>query len=125
MEELTARAHRIFPGSTIIMTETYEIAKERMLSWIKSLKEWTDAVNRWALACEGAWQALTLPKPYCEWADRLLSTDLTDMLNKLHAANLAQDYPTVYPPTWITRPTFKISDKMDTFKDQIFIQSLG
>lgn len=125
MEELTARAERIFPGSTIIMTETYEIAKERMLSWIKSLKEWTDAVTRWALACEGAWQALTFPKPYCEWADRLLSTDLTDMLNKLHAANLAQDYPTAYPPTWAIRPTFKFSDKMDTFKAQIFIQSLG
>ena len=122
--DLTGKAMAIFPGSTIIHEDSYEMAKARMLDWIRSLKEWMEPVTRWALACEGAWESLKWPPPHCYWAEQLLETELTDVLAKMHAAKLASDFPSPYPPTWAGRPDYAVWEKMDPFRAKVFQASL-
>lgn len=51
MEDLTEMAHRIFPGSTIVSTLTFEQWRTRLLAGVKAACRPTDLVTH--LACAG------------------------------------------------------------------------
>ena len=101
MDAFEAQAHRMFPGSTVIHRDTYDIAKARLLDYVKSLADTVpDRVDRWKIACRAAIEALLEPEPHGLWAAQMLDTDLTKVLATLHTKGEALDYPTVYPHTW-------------------------
>ena len=115
-EAMVAKARTLFPCSEIIHVENYDVAKKRMMGWIRSLKPYLrNAVARWALACEGATDcSINCEEPHRSWAARLLREDLTDMLTKLHEAGHALSFTSTDPATWTDHNCYNCSHNMTT-----------
>lgn len=77
---LLARANELFPGATVVDTDTPGEAKKRLMLCIREGAPGLPQVERWALACEAACLARdSFREPYRTWADDLISDDLEQM----------------------------------------------
>lgn len=101
-ESFVADARRYFPQPQSVTTDTFEAARDRLLTMLREENRQKPPVERWRLAClvtHSLIQGRT--EPHRSWAIRILEEDLTHMLTVLHSNNMALNYKTTWPNRWV------------------------
>jgi len=124
-DRFVQRAQRIFGNPPIVSYETYEVATERMLSWVRKFTGVLTAEERWALVVESAWRVVAeSPEPYSSWAYRLIEEKMEPALRDLHAVGAATRYPTSHPSSW-DRPNINLRERMTETQYELLCAALG